>query len=138
MATDVLMSTDSGARKKWSQKFSGSHGQPGQAMAGHGGPWLAKVLGHQFYQLGARVEVNVGGRGGGRAAGRLGPDFSPTVLYPLLSGALTCTPAFPPNFGCPRWAPHHPGDPPIFCSIVASLIMGICYFNLFLVFLEEK
>ena len=38
-------------------------------MAGHGGPWLAKVLGHQFYQLGARVEVNVGGRVGGRAAG---------------------------------------------------------------------
>ena len=46
MATDVLMATDSGARKKME--------------AGHGGPWLAKVLGHQFYQLGARVEVNVG------------------------------------------------------------------------------
>ena len=76
MATDVLMATDSGARKKLSQKFSGSHGHPRPAMAGHGGPWLAKVLGHQFYQLGARVEVNVGANKNVAGHGRPWPHKS--------------------------------------------------------------
>ena len=34
--------------------------------------------------------------------------------------------------------PHHPRSGTLQRTIVASLIMGICYFNLFLVFLEEK